>query len=70
MNDADELKSERQYLCDMIQSRYGNRLSAEAVEEVKKGVDGVVKAAAALRAVPLSNSDEPMICFIPYREES
>ena len=66
MNDSDP---EKEYLCRLIQSRYGSRLSDREFEEVKKGIDGVVKAVAALRSVPLANSDEPMIRFIPYREE-
>lgn len=69
MNGGNDPEAEKEYLCDLIRRRYGNRLSAEDFEAVKKGVDGVVKAVAALRSVPLANSDEPMMRFIPNREE-
>jgi len=69
MNGTNDPDAEKEYLCRLIQYRYGDRLSAQAFEEVKKGIDGVIKTVTALRAVPLANSDEPMPRFIPYRGE-
>jgi hypothetical protein len=34
---------------------------------VKKGVEGIVLAARALRAVKLQNADEPFPPFVPHR---
>jgi len=70
MKGTDRLESEKRYLWEMIQSRYGDRLSEEALEEVKKGIEGILKIASALRSVPLSNGDEPMMSFTPFRKES
>jgi hypothetical protein len=44
-------------------------LTSDELEEVRKGVAGISKAAAALRAVRLHNSDEPFALGIPYRQE-
>ncbi len=51
----------------LVRERYGDRLTAAELEEVRKGVEGVVQAARALRAVRLENTDEPFPPFIPYR---
>ena len=52
----------------MVRDRYGNRLSAEELEEVRKGVEGIVKAAEALRGVKLGNCTGPFSIFKPYRK--
>ena len=54
----------------MIRSRDGQRLSETDFEAVQKGLEGVVKAAAALRSAPLLNSDPPVLRFVPYRKEA
>lgn len=69
MSDINDSNPEKEYLYRLLQRRYGNRLSGHDFKEVEKGVDGVIKTVAALRSVSLENSDEPMIRFIPYREE-
>lgn len=51
----------------LVQERYGDRLTPAQLDEVRKGVEGVVLAAHALRAVRLENSDEPFPPFVPYR---
>jgi hypothetical protein len=51
----------------LVRERYGDRLTPAQLDEVRKGVKGVVLAARALRAVKLENSDEPFPPFIPYR---
>jgi hypothetical protein len=62
-------KSEAHTLFEMVKERYGNRLSVQELEEVRKGVEGVVEMAEALRAVRLDNSVEPFQAFAPYRKE-
>ncbi len=54
-------------LFNMVQERYGSRLSPEELEQVRTGVERIVEAAEALRSVPLSNGDEPLALFVPYR---
>jgi len=63
-----ESSKESEFLFDMVRDRYGNRLSAEELEEVRKGVEGIVKAAEALRSVKLGNGTEPFSLFKPYRK--
>lgn len=66
---VDESLKEAEHLFEMVKDRYGDRLSAEELEEVRKGVEGIAKAAKALRGVKLENSDEPFSIFKPYRKE-
>ena len=51
----------------LVRERYGNRLSPAQLAELRKGVDGIVQARRALRAVKLEPSDEPLPPFVPYR---
>ena len=60
---------EANVLFDMVQRRYGDRLTADQLDEVRKGVERVVEAAEALRAVRLDTGIEPLSVFNPYREE-
>ncbi len=53
----------------MIAERYGARLTAAQLEDVRKDIEAVVSGARALRAVKLANSDEPMQPFVPFRAE-
>lgn len=57
-------------LFNLVRDRYGDRLSPEELEEVRKGVEAVVEAAEALRSVKLENRDEPFSVFKPYRREA
>jgi hypothetical protein len=56
-------------LFDLVRDRYGQRLTAEQLEEVRKGIERIVESARALRAVPLGNSDEPGQPFVPFRAD-
>ena len=56
-------------LFHVIRQCHGHRLSADELEEVRKGVAGISQAVAALRAVRLQQSDEPFSVGIPYRQE-
>jgi hypothetical protein len=56
-------------LFTLVRDRYGDRLTPAQLDDVRKGVEGVVLAARALRAVKLENADEPFPPFVPYRAE-
>ena len=58
---------ESEHLFNIIKERYGERLSDEELEEVKKGVQKIVEAAEKLREIRLENGDEPFFVFKPYR---
>jgi len=66
---VDESPKEAEYLFELVKDRYGDRLNAKELEEVKKGVEGIAKAAETLRAVKLENGDEPFSIFRPYKKE-
>jgi hypothetical protein len=63
-SDADP---EVERLFALVRERYGDRLTPAQLNEVRKGVEGVVLTARALRAVRLANADEPFPPFVPYR---
>jgi hypothetical protein len=54
----------------LVANRYGDRLTTEQLDEIKKMVEGQVEAARALRAVRLSNADEPFQHFVAYRSDA
>jgi hypothetical protein len=56
-------------MMSLIMHHYGSRLTAAQLEEVRQGVEGLARVTAALRQVPLSNGDEPLAVFVPYRQE-
>lgn len=58
---------ESDILFNLIVKRYGNRLSPEELEEVRKGVKRITEIAESLRSVKLENSNEPFFTFTPYR---
>ena len=70
MSDTIQTESDGQFLFDMLKRRYGERLNPEQLEEVKKGVENIRKAADKLRSVNLQNSDGPPALLIPYRKDS
>ncbi len=53
---------------EVVKGLYGDRLDDQQLEEVRKGVEAIVRAAGALNAVKLENGDEPAWVFTPYRE--
>jgi len=61
--------AEVERLFALVRWRYGDRLTPAELDEVRKGVEGVVQTARALRAVRLESSDEPFSPFIPYRAD-
>jgi hypothetical protein len=56
-------------LFEIVRLRYGDRLTPAQLDELRKIVAAQVEVARALRAVTLTNADEPMQPFAPYREE-
>ena len=68
MSDTNRTESDSKFLFDMLKRRYDERLNPEELDEVKKGVETIQKAADKLRSVKLENSDEPFALFVPYRE--
>lgn len=56
-------------LFQMILDRYGDRLTSQETDEVRKIVRRIADTAGELRSVQLGNSDEPMALFQPYSGE-
>jgi hypothetical protein len=70
MAETDPEKNEEvERLFALVRDRYGGRLTAAQLEELRTGVDGIVQAVRSLRMVRLENSDEPFQPFIPYRAD-
>jgi hypothetical protein len=53
----------------LVRERYGGRLAPEELEGVRTAIEGIVQAAHALRAVRLTNADEPGQPFAAYRAD-
>ena len=56
-------------LFQMILNRYGDRLTGQETDEVRKIVRRIADTAGKLRSVQLGNSDEPMALFQPCSNE-
>jgi len=54
-------------MLELVRERYGGRLAPEELESVRTAIEGIVQAAHALRAVRLTNADEPGQPFAAYR---
>ena len=61
---------ETEALFELIRARYGERLTAEELDSVRRGVESIVQQARLLRAVRLDNADEPVQRFTPFRREA
>ncbi|UCH02428.1 MAG: hypothetical protein JSV20_01150 [Candidatus Bathyarchaeota archaeon] len=61
--------NESKILFDLIQNKYGNRLSSKELDEVRKQVNSIVETAKTLRSVNLEYDDEPFFVFTPYQKE-
>ncbi len=57
---------ESDILFKLVAEKYGDRLTPEELEEVKKGVESIAETARALREVRLENWDEPFSIFKPF----
>ena len=69
MSEADVVRAEVETLLALVHARYGSRLDADQLAGVRTAIEGIVQAARALRAVRLTNADEPAQPFAAYRAE-
>ena len=53
----------------LVRERYGSRLDVDQLAGVRTALEGIVQAARALRAVRLTNADEPAQPFAAYRAD-
>lgn len=63
------IRLEVETMLALVRERYGSRLSPDELAGVRTGIEGIVQAAHALRAVRLSNGEEPGQAFAAYRAE-
>ena len=56
-------------LFEIVRQRYGARLTSEQLDDLRRIVRGQVDAARTLRAVRLTNADEPCQRFAAYRAD-
>ena len=69
MSDETHPPADVEAMMSLITHRYGTRLTPAELQEVRRGIEGLAQVIVALRRVPLSNSDEPLAVFVPYRQE-
>lgn len=62
-------KSEAEILLSLVETRYGDRVTPEELEEIRKGLDAILESAKAMHAIKLENGDEPYQFFKPSGEE-
>jgi hypothetical protein len=53
----------------LVRHRYGDRLTPEQLDALREAVQGLVEQVAALRKVRLTNADEPLQRFSPFRAD-
>ena len=70
MPEPTPLPGEADHLFELIRTRYGDRLTPPELEELRRGIETLVAQAAALRAVRLTNADEPVQRFVPFRADA
>jgi hypothetical protein len=63
------IRAEVETMLALVRERYGSRLAPEELEGVRTAIVGIVQAAHALRAVRLTNADEPGQPFAAYRAD-
>jgi hypothetical protein len=69
MSDADAVRAEVETLLALVRERYGSRLDADQLAGVRTAIEAIVQASRALRAVRLTNADEPAQPFAAYRAD-
>ena len=60
---------EAEILFALVRERYGSRLDAAQLEELRKTVEGLVRDLAALRAAEIPDGTEPAQPFVPHRAD-
>jgi hypothetical protein len=68
MSEVNPKESEVDALFDIVLARYGHRLTLSEQTEVRKGIEQGIENARVLKAVPLTNADEPFSVFSPYNK--
>jgi hypothetical protein len=53
----------------VVRRRYGDRLTPEQLEALRGAVQEIVQQVTALRAARLTNADEPLPRFVPFRAD-
>jgi ATP-dependent DNA ligase len=61
-----EKTNEAKILFSLIKERYGDRVTAEELEERRKGLEAILDASATMKIVKLENGDEPYPFFKPH----
>jgi hypothetical protein len=56
-------------LFELVKGRYGDRLTPEQLDDIRKSVAEAAERSEKLRSVPLENGDEPFSVFTPFRAE-
>ncbi|HXD98296.1 MAG TPA: hypothetical protein VN646_17230 [Candidatus Acidoferrum sp.] len=54
---------------ELVRFRYGNRLTAEQLDVLRRSVAAIVEQVDALRTVRLTNADEPLQRFAAFRAD-
>jgi len=60
---------EAEILFSLVKEKYGDKITDEELDEVKKAVERIVETSMELRKVELGNWDEPFSVFKPYRRD-
>lgn len=60
---------EAETLLSLVKEKYGDKITEEELDEVKKAVERIVETSMELRKVELGNWDEPFSVFKPYRRD-
>ncbi|HVP13939.1 MAG TPA: hypothetical protein VMS88_00265 [Terriglobales bacterium] len=60
---AGEISEDAKALAGVIERRYGDHLTPEQLDSIRKDLDGDLQATKRLRAVKLGNADEPDFTF-------
>ena len=68
--DVGAVSDEAEILFTLISARYGARLDAAQLKEVRRAVDAIVRDVAALRAAAIPDDAEPAQPFRPYRPDA
>lgn len=69
MSDAEAVRAEVETMLALVRERYGSRLDPDQLAGVRTAIEAIVQASRALRAVRLTNADEPAQPFTAYRAE-
>ena len=69
MSEEQRVQMECEAAFDLLMRRFGDRLTPEMAEGLRRSVETVVKTVTALRAVRLENCDAPPLCSVLLRKE-